>query len=105
VKKRLLVAAAVCVTAFGASTTSAWAFYCGIADKPAGAGVSKIPLEGEDPPVNAAGKPVYRGAFISAGDVDIMVRGPEHHGDSFGAANDNAIENGPENHGVVLFFE
>ena len=101
--KRLAATAALAAAMVVGSATSASALWCQVADKPVEAGAQTEDQFG----VNAAGKPVFRGAFLQVSeDTSFFVRGGDKShtaemGKQFGFIPETAECNGPEDHGVI----
>lgn len=101
--KKLAATAALAAAMVVGSATSASAFWCEVADKPAGAGAQGFDGFTE----NKAGRAVFRGAFLQVDEeTSFFVRGGDKSfnddGDNqFGFATEQAQCNGPTDHGVI----
>ena len=103
-KRKVIVAGAVTLAGALGVASPASAFYCTVANKPAGAGVVDEAKFKE----TRSGNFVAPGAFLAEDGVEFLIRGGDGHGakgtgneSQFGAATENAINNGPSDHGIV----
>ena len=101
--KKVAATAALAAAMVVGSATSASALWCQVADKPVSAGAGTE----ADLTTNAAGRTVFRGAFLQVSpDTGFFVRGgdkshTEDLGKQFGFAPAQAECNGPDDHGVI----